>query len=286
MMEFDNLDGFLIGKGDKVFDSSNRAIKYGDGIFETIKLANGDLMFWEDHFERLNKGADYLGFETAGKNSAFWKKEVEKIIVKNYYENARIRIIAFRDSPGLYTPMGNRLSFFIEGTRFDKPDYGFKSKGITLGVFNGDHKAMSPMNNFKTTSAILFVLAGRFKKDKGLDDVIVLNASGRVCETVSSNVFMVKSDKITTPKLSEGCLDGVMRKQIIKAINKEGLKFEEGEITLDDLKSADEIFLTNSMSGVQGVAEFDGKKLSNTYTSIFQSNLELLLGLVNTKSAY
>ena len=97
---------------------------------------------------------------------------------------------------------------------------------------------------------------------------------------------MVKSDKITTPKLSEGCLDGVMRKQIIKAINKEGLKFEEGEITLDDLKSADEIFLTNSMSGVQGVAEFDGKKLSNTYTSIFQSNLELLLGLVNTKSAY
>jgi branched-chain amino acid aminotransferase len=276
-MEFDNLDGFLSGKGDKIFDSSNRVLKYGDGIFETIKLANGNLMFWEDHFNRLNKSAEYLGLETAGKDSVFWKKEVDKIVVKNYYENARIRIVAFRDSPGLYTPMGNRLSFFIEGTRFDKPMYSFTSQGIKLGIFSGDQKAMSPLNNFKTTSALLFVLAGRYKKNRNLDDVIILNAAGRVCETVSSNIFLVKNDKITTPKLTEGCLDGVMRKQIKKIISDKGCKFEESEITLDDLKSADEIFLTNSMSGVQGVAEFEGKRLLNTYTLNFQSSLELLL---------
>ena len=276
-MEFDNLDGFLSGKGDKIFDSSNRVLKYGDGIFETIKLANGNLMFCEDHFNRLNKAAEYLGLETAGKDSTFWKKEIEKIVVKNYYENARIRVVAFRDSPGLYTPMGNRLSFFIEGTRFDKPEYSYKVQGIKLGVFNGDHKAMSPLNNFKTTSALLFVLAGRFKKNANLDDVVILNAAARVCETVSSNIFVVKNDKIRTPKLSEGCLDGVMRKQIKKIISDKGLSFEESEISLDDLKSADEIFLTNSMSGVQGVSEFEGKSLLNTYTLSFQSSLELLL---------
>lgn len=274
MMEFDNLDGFLCGKGDKLFDTSNRVLKYGDGIFETIKLANGKLMFWEDHFNRLNKDAEYLGMEISGKDVAFWKKEVEKVIVKNYYKNARIRVIVYRDSPGLYTPMGNRLSFLIEGTRFDKPEYSFNSKGIKLGVFTRDQKGVSPLNNIKTTSALLFVLAGKYKKEQGLDDVIVLNTHGRVCESVSSNVFVVKDDTIYTPKLSEGCLDGVMRKQIIKAIHQKGLSFEESEVTLEDLSTADEIFLTNVMSGVQGVTEFQGKRLRDTYTINFQAHLE------------
>ena len=277
MMEFDNLDGFLSEKGDKIFDASNRVLKYGDGLFETIKLVDGKLMFWEDHYERLSKGIKYLKFDSIGKNEQFWKNEIEKIIVKNYYKYARIRVIAYRNSPGLYTPMGNRMGYLVEGTRYDKPDYNFNINGITLGVFENDHKAMSPVNNLKTTSALLFVLAGSYKKENNLGDVIVLNSAGRVCETVSSNIFAVINDKVITPSLSEGCLDGVMRKQIIKAIKQKKLDFEEGELTIDELRAANEIFTTNSMSGVQGISEFDGKILHNIYAKQLQSYLDFLV---------
>ncbi len=277
MMEFNNLDGFLSEKGDKLFDTSNRSMRYGDGIFETIKLVNGKLLFWEDHYERLSRGMQHLKLDTIGKEEEFWKKEVEKIVVKNYFKNARIRIIVYRNSPGTYTPMGNRVGFLIEGTRFDKPVYNYSKQGTTLGLFSGDHKGMSPLNNFKTTSALLFVLAGVHKKEAGFDDVVVLNAAGRVCETVSSNIFAVVNDVIITPKLSEGCLDGVIRKQIIKAINQKKIDFEEGELTVEQLRSASEIFTTNSMTGVQGVGQFEGKSMSLSYVKEFQSYLDSVL---------
>lgn len=276
-MEFDNLDGFLSEKGDKIFDTSSRVMKYGDGIFETIKLVDGKLMFWDDHYARLSKSMEYLKLDTIGKDEAFWKKELEKVVVKNYYKHARIRIIVYRNSPGLYTPMSNRSGFLIEGTRFDKADYDFVEEGSTLGVFEGDYKAMSPINNLKTTSAVLFVLAGLSKKEQGVNDVIILNALGRVCETVSSNVFAVVNNKIITPSLTEGCLDGVMRKQIIKAIKQKYIDFEERELTVEELKSATEIFTTNTMSGVQGVSKFNGKQLESGYAKQLQSYLDFLL---------
>lgn len=277
MMEFNNLDGFLSEKGDKLFDTSNRSMRYGDGIFETIKLVNGKLLFWEDHYERLSRGMQHLKLDTIGKEEDFWKKEVEKIVVKNYFTNARIRIIVYRNSPGTYTPMGNRVGFLIEGTRFDKPVYNYSKQGTRLGLFSGDHKGMSPLNNFKTTSALLFVLAGVHKKEAGLDDVVVLNAAGRVCETVSSNIFALVNDVIITPKLSEGCLDGVMRKQIIKAIKQKQINFEEGELTVEQLRTATEIFTTNSMTGVQGIGEFEGKSMTLSYVKELQYYLDSVL---------
>tara|TARA_A100001234_G_C12405796_1_gene292349 strand:- start:58 stop:582 length:525 start_codon:yes stop_codon:yes gene_type:complete len=173
--------------------------------------------------------------------------------------------------------MGNRIGFLIEGTRFDKPDYNYSKQGLTLGLFEGDHKGMSPLNNLKTTSALLFVLAGVYKKESELDDVVVLNAAGRVCETVSSNIFAVVNNKVITPKLSEGCLDGVMRKQMIKAIKQQELDFEEGELTLNELREANEIFTTNSMVGVQGISQFEGRSKDFSVVKKLQSYLDSVL---------
>ena len=91
---------------------------------------------------------------------------------------------------------------------------------------------------------------------------------------LSSNIFAVVDDKIITPKLSEGCLDGVMRKQIIKAIKQKEINFEEGELTLDELRSAKEIFTTNSMAGVQGITEFEGKPKDLSFVKQLQSYID------------
>lgn len=276
-MEFDNLDGFLCEKGDKIFDTSNRILKYGDGLFETLKIVDGKVLFWEDHWLRLKTGMEYLGLDFTGKDKSFWEKEIEKVIVKNFYKHAKIRLSVFRNSPGLYTPMSNRVGYLIDGMRYDSSNYSFNENGIELGVFTKDYKATSPISKFKTSSALLYVLAGIDKKKQKLDDLVLLNDKGNVCEAISSNVFMVVNDKIITPSLSEGCIDGVIRKQIIKSIQQKQLDFEEGAITLDELKAADEIFLTNSIVGVQRVSNFQGKQLADKYSSQFQSYLDFLL---------
>lgn len=283
-MEFDNLNGFLTEKGDKLFDTSNRSLKYGDGVFETMKLVEGQIMFWDDHYERLQRGMAHLKLDDSGKDKAFWENEIKKVIVKNYYKEAKLRLIVFRDAPGLYTPMGNRSGFILEGMSFDRSEYSYNSKGITLGVYKEEKKAVSPLSKHKTTSALIFVLASLYKKENNLDEVVVLNTEERVCEGTASNLFIVKGDQIFTPALSEGCLDGVMRKQIIKYFSQKNDQVEEVELTMDDLLEADEIFLTNSISGVQGVNDFKGRTLKLDTSKALQNYLNYIVSQITPKN--
>lgn len=276
-MEFDNLNGFLIEKGDKLFDTSNRSLKYGDGVFETMKLVNGKIMFWDDHYNRLSKSMKHFKIDESGKDKAFWEAEIEKVIVKNYYKDAKLRLIVFRDGPGLYTPMSSRCGFVLEGIRYDRPDYEFDTKGISLDVFTGDYKAISPLSNFKSTSAALFVLASIYKKEKKYGDVIVLNTAQRVCESTCSNVFIKLNDQIITPSLAEGCLNGVSRLQVINYFKHKNVEIIESEITINDLEEASEIFLTNTISGAQGVSAFKGKKLDLTLSKEVQKYFSQLV---------
>ena len=237
----------------------------GDGIFETMRLIKGKIMFWEDHYARLSRGIKYLKIEDSGKEKEFWEKEIDRLVVKNKYVEARIKLLVFRNSPGLYTPMGNRLGFFIEGLSYDNSDYSLDTKGLKMGIFESDFKSISNISNHKTTSALLFVLASIEKNQKGLDEVVVLNTAKRVCEGTSSNLFLRIGDEILTPSLEEGCLDGVMRKQIINFYKNKNRPVYEGEITLETLEKADEIFLTNTISGVQSVESFKSLQIFESF---------------------
>lgn len=276
-MEFDNLNGFLIEKGEKLFDTTNRSLKYGDGVFETMKIVGKEILFWDDHYKRLKAGIDHLKIDDTGRDQDFFFNEIQRIIVKNYYKECKIRLIVYRDAAGLYTPMGNRLGFFIEGVRYDDKQYLFKPEGVKLGVYKEEFKAVTPLSNHKTTSANLFVLASIYKKEKELGDVVVLNTNGNVCEGSSSNIFIQIDGKVYTPSLAEGCLNGVMRKQVIKFLKQQDLGFEEGVVTLEMLEKAEEIFFTNTMVGVQGVSSFDGKPMNQSTTKKLQNYLVYLI---------
>lgn len=285
-MEFDNSNGFLTEKGDKLFDTSNRSLKYGDGIFETMRLIKGRIMFWEDHYARLSRGIKYLKIEDSGKEKAFWEKEIERLVIKNKYVEARIKLLVFRNSPGLYTPMGNRLGFFIEGLSYDNSDYSLDTKGLKMGLFESDFKPISSVSNHKTTSALLFVLASIEKKQRGLDEVVVLNTAKRVCEGTASNLFLRIGNEVLTPSLEEGCLDGVMRKQIIDFYKNKNKPVFEGEITLDKLEKADEMFLTNTISGVQSVGSYNNKTLNHDSATELQQYLKYLVSQITSKNFF
>jgi aminodeoxychorismate lyase len=271
MNEFDNVNGFLIEKGEKIFNTGNRSFKYGDGIFETMKVVDNKVMFWEEHLKRIEHGMKTLKIDHEIFDSAKWSQEIEKVILKNYYKFAKLRLTIYRESPGLYTPMANNMGFIIEGVRYDRKDYTYNSDGIALGVYDEIHKHINVLSNCKTTSALVYVMASIYKKEQQLGDVVVLNSNGLVCETSNANIFYVKDKRVITPDLNQGCVAGVFRQQVINYCQSKEITIKEQEVSLSDLEEADEIFVTNVIGGIQGINQFEKSKKTQGFIKELQS---------------
>lgn len=257
--EFDNHNGFLVEKGEKVFDTGNRSFKYGDGIFETIKIASGKICNWENHHKRLLHGLNALKLDHGNYDADAWKREILKLIERNFYTHAKVRLFVYRDAPGTYTPMSNRIGYFIEGMRYDQPSYNFNKEGIAIGIYQEMKKQRDFTMNCKTTNALIYVMASIYKKEMSLDDVVILNDAGRVAETTVSNIFCLKKGKLSTPALSEAPVMGTKRFEVINIAKRLGFEIDEVEMTLSDLNEAEEIFVSNAMLGVQPVKAFDNQ---------------------------
>ena len=274
MHVYANYNGFLVEDGEKLFNSANRAFKFGDALFETIRVSNSKLLFWDKHYKRLQSSLDFLGFDTTGADKAFWENQLQKVHIRNNFPDARLRLTVYRDSPGLYTPQRHKCAFLIEGSSLDKSVFELNKKGIELGLYGEVVKSRQKFSNLKTTNSLNYILAGLFAEKNNFDDVIILNDTGRVSEAVSSNVFVVLGDQIITPSLEEGCIDGVMRRVLLEMQHG---KIKEGNVDIDLLKVADEIFLTNVIRGVQWVNSFGGKIYSSSRSSQLINMLNMSL---------
>ncbi len=270
MNEFDNYNGFLIEKGDKLFNTGNRSFKYGDGLFETIKVSEGKIMFWDDHYLRLKSGMELLQIDDAKHSKSKWEQEIEKIVYKNKYQYAKLRLTVYRESPGMYTPMSNKLGYVVEGVRYDKKDFDSTDKKIRLEPYRDVDKGVNQLSNCKTTSSLLYVMASIYKKKQGFDDVVVFNNYDRVCETSNSNIFTVKNYTVQTPALSEGCIAGVMRANVLKYCAIHKVEVQEVEMSEKDLEEADEIFTTNVITGVVSVGTYKGQEKQDAITKKVQ----------------
>lgn len=244
---------------------NNRAFLYGDALFETMRADTEKIFFAQSHYERLCNGLQILKMKPNPLIDSFekFKNEIFKTINKEKTEKGfRIRMTIFRNSGGLYTPTNNNSSFFIETSVLPNKIYQWSEKGVKTDIFSEIKKPINKLSNLKTTNCLPFILAGIFKKENNLDDCILLNEKDRICEGLSSNIFIIKNNEIKTPCLSEGCVAGVMRKQVLEISKKMNLKVSESQLTEQDLKEADEIFLTNSIWGIYPISEFRGGSLS------------------------
>jgi branched-chain amino acid aminotransferase len=106
-------------------------------------------------------------------------------------------------------------------------------------------------------------MAGLHAAENNWDDCVIINDSGRIAETVSSNIFTVNGEFINTPPLSEYCVDGVMRKVVMQLAGAYGYSVQENPITAISLGAADEIFVSNAVKGIQWVGEYGGKSYKN-----------------------
>lgn len=245
---------------------NNRGFRYGDALFETIRVINGIPCFVEDHLKRLRKGATTLKMHINGslQFNDFYN-EIEELLKKNNIaKGGRIRITLFRDGGGLYAPSRNNISWVTEVKALDNNYYHLNDNGLVVDLYEEVRRTPSVLSEIKTTNCIPYVLSGIYKDENNLDDCLVLNNKGNIAEAISSNIFLYQNGSLYTPPISEGCMDGVMRKQIIRIATDElGLTVHEDPLAVGYLRRVDEVFLTNSINGIQWVSAFREKRFFN-----------------------
>jgi branched-chain amino acid aminotransferase len=253
---------FLSGK--PVISAGNRSLRYGDGLFETIRIYNGRILNSDFHFDRLYNGLSILQFEIPKLfTPEFLINKIKALLKKNGHEkNARVRLMVFRGNGGIFDQENNFPNYIIETWPLsDKIE--LNENGLTVDVFPDARKSCDQFSNLKSNNYLPYAMAGLFAKKNRLNDAIVLNAFGRVCESAIANIFIIKDTTIFTPPLSEGCVAGVMRRWMLEKFSLKNYVLAEKDLSVNDVLEADEFFLTNSIHPIRWVQNFGEKKYEN-----------------------
>ncbi len=258
-----NLNGVKLLGNQAVLNVSNRAFRYGDALFETIRCMHQRPAWFRDHYQRLLNGMSLLKMDIKSLPPAVaLEAQISSLIQKNkLFGDARARLTVFREDGGLYTPVSNRVNYLIEVSPLPTSGYELNTKGLFIDVFDEETKPINRFSHYKTANALLFVLAGQFKKEVCKDDVLIMNARKQIIEGLASNLFWIKDGVVYTPLRSSGCVDGIMRKQIIRLLKENNrLIYETSGTDIETLYEANEIFLTNAIQGIQWVVGLKDKR--------------------------
>jgi len=249
-----NLNGTLINDSEEVLNFNNRAFKYGDALFETVRVENLKANFLEDHYFRLMASMRMLRMEIPMRFTLeFFEKEIINTVEKNNFSNARVRFSVFRQDGGLYNPNSNKVDYLIEVGPLNIS----KKQSYIIDLFKDYYIYSGLLSTVKTTNKITNVLAGIYAEENELDNCILVNEKKQVVEAINGNVFVVKGTVIKTPPITDGCIKGITRKKIIEIIcNSEKYSLEEISISPFELQKADEIFITNAIVGIQPVSRY------------------------------
>ncbi|MDB5283788.1 MAG: hypothetical protein JWO06_2863 [Bacteroidota bacterium] len=269
-MQYINFNGNIYPEHETLLPATNRGFRYGDGFFESMVMFNKKIPLMDYHWSRIDFTAQVLAtvlpsrLDMESLHSMF----LDLASVNDAVVNARIRLQFYRKGKGLYLPDEDELGYAITMDKIDNSKFE-NTGGLKVGMRDDCYKAVSMVSDLKNSSVLMYVMAAQYAKTEGWDDCILSNHYGQVCESISSNIFMVKDNKIVTPDLDSGCVNGVMRSYLLSLHN----DIEERAINPDELTNAEEIFLTNAVKGIQSVKEMQGK----VYTSKMADKLTTLI---------
>ena len=272
-----NFNGEILPADSILLTIANRAFKYGDGLFESMRLMKGKLKFAELHAGRLQKGMKALkidGYSQA--DSWFLKEKVEELARRNKIKHGRLRLTVFRDAEGLYMPTQNKMGYCLEIQPIDEPRYFLNERGLIMDVYSELPKPLNWLSNIKTCNSLIYVMAGIHKQQNKLDDVFLINQNRYLCEANSSNIFVWYQNHLYTPALSEGCVEGVMRQVVMQLAKDNNIPVTEAQINPEILNQAEEVFLTNATKGIQWVMGYGVKRYFNRISKALMDELNKL----------
>jgi branched-chain amino acid aminotransferase len=261
-----NFNGSLTDPQTPIARASNRSLRYGDGLFETMYWDGQIIQNLTYHLDRLFQGLAILRIDLSeGFTREFISEEISRLCLNNAgSEKVRVRLNVFREDGSVLIPAKNRPVFIIETTDF--PEFNLSPLRLTL--YEGEKKNIGKLSNLKTNNYLLNILAIQHAKENGFDDAVFLNNKGNICEASSSNLFMVQKGVLFTPALSQGCVAGTKRRELLEKLPDLGFQVEETIITKDMVFEMEEIFLTNAIRGIRPVICIDNTYFSRELTGI------------------
>jgi len=258
-----NFDGKLLANGVDFLNQENRGLRFGDSLFETIRVVDGKIIFWEEHYLRLMASMRILRMEIP---MNFTMEYLEDLIINTIKANdlevqpVRVRLTIFRKNGGLYAPETNNVSFIIEVKALQAPFYVIEDTSYEVELFKDFYVNPDMLSTLKTNNKILNVVGSIFAKENKYQNCLLLNTNKSVVEALNGNIFLVKGNVIKTPPISDGCLNGILRNKLIAILAKiEDYTFIEESISPFELQKADELFITNAIVGIKPITKYRKK---------------------------
>lgn len=270
-----NFNG-TIQENSAVVIESNRGFLVGDAIFESIKVVDNKILFLEDHYFRLMASMRICRMEIPMLfTMEYFEAQILQLIASLPKSNSfRVRFSVYRTAEGFYAPVSNEVEFIITAITLQHDVYQIEKEQYEVELYKDFYVPKQLLSTLKTNNKMLQIVGNVFAKENGYDNCLVLNDEKNVVEALQNNIFMKCGNEIVTPPITEGCLNGIMRKQVLELLKKkEGIVVKEAVISPFDLQKADELFLTNVISGIQPITKYRKKG----YTIDFSKELVQLL---------
>jgi branched-chain amino acid aminotransferase len=274
-----NFNGTLHNNENVSLSVANRGLNYGDAVFETIRVSAGKILFWEDHYFRLMASMRIMRMEIPMNFTLeFIEEEIKKTILasSNLNDTHRVKMVVWRKAGGKYTPAINDVEYLITSEILETPFYTLNDSFYEIELFKDHYITSGLLSTIKSNNRAINVLGSIYAKENDYHNCLLLNENKQVVEALNGNIFLVKGETIKTAPLTDGCLNGILRKQIL-AILKQLPDYEvlETSISPFELQKADEIFITNVITGIQPVSKYRKKEFGTTVAKELLAKLNL-----------
>lgn len=270
-----NHNGALTGAHAPIFTAQNRGLLYGDAVFETIRYSQKHLHFFEDHYFRLMAAMRVFRMNIPMTFTPEFLEQECLRVIEAQSEMApawRIRLTVYRNDGGAYLPKTRDVQYLVEAKPLQHDQYQ-AAADYKVELFNDYYLQKSMLSNLKSNNKALQVIGSIFMEEQGFDNGILVNDEKEVVEFLNGNLFVVDDGKLRTPPISSGCLDGIMRKQVIRIAKKAGITCTEETISPFDLQRVQEVFMTNAVVGIQPVASYRRTTYENSVAASLQQQL-------------
>ncbi|WP_430409189.1 aminotransferase class IV [Kordia sp.] len=259
----------------------NRGLKYGDSLFETLRIVANKILFWEDHYFRLMESMRILRMEIPMNfTMEFLEEEILKTIKANELTNARVRCTIFRGNGGLYLPTSNEVEYIISANELNSPFYLLSEATYEVDLYKDFYINKGLLSTLKTNNKIINVLGSVYAKENDLDNCLLVNEDKSVVEALNGNVFLVKGNTIKTPPITDGCLKGILRMQLIEILEKlPNYELKEESISPFEIQKADEFFITNVIQGIVPITKYRKKQFTTEVARDLLAKLNMRIRL-------
>lgn len=243
--------------------AQDRGFLLGDGAFETLRAYHGKVFAFSDHWARLCRSLEYLQI-ILNLNEDKVKTIIGKLLIRNRLEDqdAAIRITVTRGvgPRGISLVKSSAPTILITAHLYDPsvmpPSFTATFSDITINE-------KSPLTRYKTLNYLPNIVAKQKANASGFDEAILLNTQGLVVSATTANIFMIKEQKLYTPRLENGALPGITRQRILTMAKESGISFFETDIEPSALMTADEVFICNSLLEIKSISLVHGEFQKN-----------------------